>query len=125
MKIFLNEDNQIHNFTSSSGSGTVISYGSGSTSRKLTVPTVPVPQHWVQGPLFCNKQRKNILADILAASWVDRSKSLETGRAFSAKNDSMESLAVTSVDTGKVEVSTVFRIHDICVDPDPDLRINA
>ena len=30
MKIFLNEDNQIHNFISSSGSGTVISYGSGS-----------------------------------------------------------------------------------------------
>ncbi len=53
MKIFLNEDNQIHNFISSSGSGTVIrygsdfltSYGSGSTSQKVTVPTVPVPQH--------------------------------------------------------------------------------
>jgi hypothetical protein len=57
-----NEGNQIHNFTSSSGSGTVInygsgsgsdfltsygsSYGSGSTSQKVTVPTVPVPQHW-------------------------------------------------------------------------------
>jgi hypothetical protein len=66
MKIFLNEDNQIHNFVSSSGSGTVISYGSGSdfltsygsgsgsgfgsTSQKVTVPTVPVPvpQHWLQ-----------------------------------------------------------------------------
>jgi hypothetical protein len=64
MKKFLNEDNQIHNFISSSGSGTVISYGSGSdfltsygsgsgsTSQKVTVPTVPVPvpvpvpQHW-------------------------------------------------------------------------------
>jgi hypothetical protein len=64
MKIFFNEDNQIHNFISSSGSGTVISYGSGSdfltsygsgsgsTSQKVTVPTVPVlvpvpvPQHW-------------------------------------------------------------------------------
>jgi hypothetical protein len=43
----------IHNFISSSGSGTVInygsgsdfltSYGSGSTSQKVTVPTVPVP----------------------------------------------------------------------------------
>ncbi len=51
----LNEGNQIHNFISSSGSGTVInsgsgsdfltSYGSGSTSKKVTVPTVPVPQH--------------------------------------------------------------------------------
>jgi hypothetical protein len=50
-----NEGNQIHNFISSSGSGTVISYGSGSdflinygsgsgsTSQKVTVPTVPVP----------------------------------------------------------------------------------
>jgi hypothetical protein len=49
----------IHNFISSSGSGTVINYGSGSdfltgygsgsgsgsssTSQKVTVPTVPVP----------------------------------------------------------------------------------
>ncbi len=53
-----NEGNQIHNFMSSSGSGTVINYGSGSdfltsygfgsTSQKVTVPTVPVPvpQHW-------------------------------------------------------------------------------
>jgi hypothetical protein len=41
---------------SGSGSGTVInygsvsdfltSYGSGSTSQKVTLPTVPVPQHW-------------------------------------------------------------------------------
>ncbi len=54
----LSEGNQIHNFMSSSGSGTVINYGSGSafltssgsgsTSQKVTVPTVPVPvpQHW-------------------------------------------------------------------------------
>jgi hypothetical protein len=60
-----NEGNQIHNFMSSSGSGTVINYGSGSgsdfltsygsgygpgsTSQKVTVPTVPVPvpQHWL------------------------------------------------------------------------------
>jgi hypothetical protein len=41
----LNEGNQIHNFISSSGSGTVIHYGSGSgsTRQKVTVPTVPVP----------------------------------------------------------------------------------
>ncbi len=53
MKKILNADNQTHNFISSSGSGTVISYGSdfltsyssGSTSQKVTVPTVPVPQH--------------------------------------------------------------------------------
>ncbi len=57
MKIFFNEDNQIHNFISSSGSRTVISCGSGSdfltsyvsgsgsTSQKVTVPMVPVPQH--------------------------------------------------------------------------------
>jgi hypothetical protein len=52
----LNEGNQIYNFISSSGSGTVINYGSGSdfltsyssgsgsTRQKVTVP-VPVPQH--------------------------------------------------------------------------------
>ncbi len=61
MKKMFNEGNQIHNFMSSSGSGTVINYssgsgsdflasygsGSGSTSQKVTVPTVlvPVPQH--------------------------------------------------------------------------------
>ncbi len=59
MKKMLNEGNQIHNFMSSSGSGTVFnygsgsdfftSYGSGSTSQKVTVPTVPlpVPQHCI------------------------------------------------------------------------------
>jgi hypothetical protein len=60
----LNEGDQIHDFISSSGSGTEIYYGSGSdfltsygsvsTRQKVTVPTVPVlvpipvpvPQHW-------------------------------------------------------------------------------
>jgi hypothetical protein len=54
MKKMFYEGNQIHNFISSSGSGTVINYGSGSdfftsygsgsgsTSQKVTVPTVPV-----------------------------------------------------------------------------------
>ena len=63
MKKIFNEGNQIHKFMSSSGSGTVINYGSGSdfltkygsgyvpgsTSQKLPVPVpvpVPVPQHW-------------------------------------------------------------------------------
>jgi hypothetical protein len=53
----LNEGNQIHNFISNSDSGTVVNYGSGfdfltsydsgsgSTRQKVTVPTVPVPQH--------------------------------------------------------------------------------
>ncbi len=68
-KLF-NEGNQIHNFMSSSGSGTVINYGSGSdfltsyasgygsgygsgsTSQKVTVPTVPVP---VPVPQCCMK----------------------------------------------------------------------
>ena len=62
MKKMLNEGNQIHNFMSSSGSGSVINYGSGSyfltsyssgsgfKSQKVTVPTVPVPvpQHCVK-----------------------------------------------------------------------------
>ena len=51
-----NEGNQIHNFMSSSVSGTVINYGSGSTSQKVTVPTVPVPvpvpQHWLKNTGF-------------------------------------------------------------------------
>ncbi len=55
MKKILNEYNQIHNFISSSGSGTVINYvsdfltsygsDSGSTSQKVTVP---VPQRCLQ-----------------------------------------------------------------------------
>ncbi len=55
MKKILNEGNRKHNFTFSSGSGTVIyyvsgsdfvtSYGSGpgSVCQKVTIPTVPVP----------------------------------------------------------------------------------
>ena len=64
-----NEGNQIHNFMSSSGSGTVINYGSGSdfltsygsgsgsTSQKVTVPTVPVlvPQHCFKRLLLKNQ----------------------------------------------------------------------
>jgi hypothetical protein len=64
MAKMFNEGNQIHNFMSSSGSGTVINYGSGSnfltsygsgygsgsTSQKVTVPTVPVPQHCLCQP---------------------------------------------------------------------------
>jgi hypothetical protein len=54
----LNKGNQIHNLISSSGSRTVLNYGSGSdyltsycsgsTSKKVTVPTVPnpVPKRW-------------------------------------------------------------------------------
>ncbi len=55
----LNEGNQIHNFISSFGSGTVInygsgsefltSYGSGSTCQKVTVPTIPVLQRCSMG----------------------------------------------------------------------------
>jgi hypothetical protein len=59
MKKMFNEGIQIHNFMSTSGSGTVINYGSGSdfltsygsgsgsSSQKVTVLTVavPVPQH--------------------------------------------------------------------------------
>ncbi len=63
-----NEGNQIHNLMSSSGSRTVINYGSGSdfltsygsgygsgsTSQKVTVPTVPVPvpQHCPQVVMY-------------------------------------------------------------------------
>ncbi len=72
MKKMFNEGNQIHNFMSSSGSGPVInygsgsdfltSYGSGSTSQKVTVPTVPVPvpQHWFQGPYHSSNAVKYV-----------------------------------------------------------------
>jgi hypothetical protein len=73
MKKIFNKGNQIHtgNFMSSFGSGTVINYGSGSgsdflpsygsgygsgsTSQKVTVPTVPVPvpQHWFSCETSC------------------------------------------------------------------------
>jgi hypothetical protein len=64
----LNEGNRIHNFISSSGSGSVINYGSGSdfltnygsgsgsTSQTVTVPTIPVP---VPVPQHCQNHRKN------------------------------------------------------------------
>ncbi len=52
MKKMFNEGNQIHNFISSSGSDFLTSYGSGygsgSTSQKVTVPTVPVSQHCIK-----------------------------------------------------------------------------
>ena len=55
MKKMFNEGNQIHNFISSSGSDFLTSYGSGSTSQKVTVPTVPVPvpvpQHCREGKI--------------------------------------------------------------------------
>jgi hypothetical protein len=56
MEKMVHEGNQVINFISRSGSGTVINYGtgfdfltdydygSGSTSQKVTVPTIPVPQ---------------------------------------------------------------------------------
>jgi hypothetical protein len=46
MKKMLKEGNQIQSFISSSGSGFMTSYGSGSTTQKVTGPTVPVQQHW-------------------------------------------------------------------------------
>ncbi len=63
MKKIFNEGNQIHNCMPSSGSGTVINYGSGygygSTSQKVTVSTVPVPvpQHCFQVRLFMKNFR--------------------------------------------------------------------
>jgi hypothetical protein len=72
---FFNEGNQIHNFISSSGSGTLINYssgsdlltnyGSGSTSQKVTVPTVPVLQHWMgDGRIFLKTRRDTPLPSI-------------------------------------------------------------
>ncbi len=63
MNIFCDKGNQTHIVVSRSGSGTVINYGSGcdfltsygsdfgsgSTSQKVTVPMVPVPQRCPNG----------------------------------------------------------------------------
>ncbi len=70
----LNEGNQIHYFLSSSGSGTVINYGSdfltsyssgsGSTSQKVTVPTiptVPVPQHCPEHMCNIGNETNNLI----------------------------------------------------------------
>jgi hypothetical protein len=83
MQNMLNEENQIHNFVSSSGSRSIIYYGSGSgsdfltsygsgsgsTSQKVTVPTVPVlvlvPQRW-------NRLEFSCLADF-CKDYVDQS----------------------------------------------------
>ncbi len=81
MKTNFYEGNQIHNFMSSSGSGTVInygsgsdflpSYGSGSTSQKVTVPTVlipvpvPVPQHCFVSGSTTLKWRKEYFSTTL------------------------------------------------------------
>ncbi len=70
----LNEGNQIHNFISSSGSGTVInygsgsdfltSYGSGSTSQQVTVPVLLVKKlrflrcRFLNAALFVNSKNK-------------------------------------------------------------------
>jgi hypothetical protein len=54
MEKMSNEGNQIHNFVSSSGSGTdlLTSYGSGSTGQKVPVP---IPQRLLQ-----NGKRKDL-----------------------------------------------------------------
>ncbi len=85
MKKTFNEGNQIHNFISSSGSGTVTNYGSGSdfvtsygsgygsgsTSQKVTVPTVPVPvpQHWDAGVDPKQLRLRHWLSDALATEY--------------------------------------------------------
>ena len=46
MKKMLNEGNQMHNFMSSSGSGTVIKYGSGSDFWKIMVPFPTYEKLW-------------------------------------------------------------------------------
>ena len=76
MKKKFKEGNQIHNPISSSGSGTVTNYGSGSdfltscgsgsssTSQKVTVPTVPVPQRCYFYSLFARESLGLFLSKI-------------------------------------------------------------
>jgi hypothetical protein len=82
MKKMFNEGNQIHNLISSSGSGTVINYGSGSdfltsygsgygsgsTSQKVTVPTVPVPQHCLKNSNIPNPNQNRALWRIFSSN---------------------------------------------------------
>jgi hypothetical protein len=72
MKKMLYEGNQIHNFISSSGSDFLTSYSSGSVSQKVTVPTVPVPQH-------CKKETK-IAACLSGCLYLQRSPRSHTLR---------------------------------------------
>ncbi len=80
MKKMLNEGNQILNFISSSGSETVInygsdfltSYGSGSTSQKVRVSTVPVPQRWLCHTNTAGDGRMTGLA----GAWEGRARTL-------------------------------------------------
>jgi hypothetical protein len=68
----VNEGNQIHNFISCYGKGTVINYGygsgSGSTNKEVPVPTVPipvpVPQHYFVGVLKVTNKKRRI------RSWI-------------------------------------------------------
>ena len=72
----------IHNFISSSGSGTVnkygsgsdflTSYGSGSTSQKVKVPTVPVPQHCCED--IFNLRKERTFCDWVRESWISERK---------------------------------------------------
>ena len=84
MKKMFNEGNQIHNFMSSSDSGTIINYGSGSdfltsygsgygsgsTSQKVTVPTVPVPvpQHCLKNSNIPNPNQNRALWRIFSSN---------------------------------------------------------
>ena len=64
MEKMFNEGNQIHNFIFSSGSGTVINYGSGSdsTCQKVTVPTVPVPvESWQRAVTLDDSQTPTLV----------------------------------------------------------------
>jgi hypothetical protein len=92
MKNFLNEGNQIHNVISSFGSGTVINYGSGSgsdfltsygsdsgsTSQKVTVPTVPVPVRVPQHCSFCS-------AAFMKKGWVFQKEWTLNGNSYYKK----------------------------------------
>jgi hypothetical protein len=86
----------IHNFKSSSGSGTVINYGSGSdfltsygsgsgsTSQKVTVPTVPVPvlvpQRWYKGLHTRSKLEKLYVQQICGIlAYLNESRHISTG----------------------------------------------
>jgi hypothetical protein len=93
----LNRGKQIHNFIFSSGSGTVINYGSGSdfvtsygcgsTCQKVTVPMVPVPQR-------CQKPQRNCTIMNLASIHCNVKIAY-----FYIRQTNINTIAITSTDT--------------------------
>ncbi len=117
----LNEGNQTHNFISRSGSRTVInygsgsdfltSYGSGSTSQKVTVP---VPQRWLRCiPTFENVPGEAANMD-LGGLGSGGTRPLLGGPSRPARPIQCKEFSVSDPDSIRI------RHFRLSTDPDPD-----